>query len=398
MPIQFAEGTKFMKTSGIRELAKLTQRPEIISFAGGLPAAEMFPIEELAKAAQEVLIKKGRQSLQYMSTEGYLPLRRHIADYMIKALHCADVDPDSILIINGSQQGLDFSAKIFIDPGSVIVTESPTYLGAINAFAPYQPVFAEVETDEAGMNIGDLQSKIALYGDIIRYIYVIPDFQNPSGITWSLERRQALLRIAKENDLIIIEDNPYGALTFSGETMPSIYSLDRDEEKNVIFLGTFSKIMCPGYRLGWVCASESILSRYVISKQGSDLHSSTVNQWELSCLLDEYDIYGHISKLISLYSHRRDVMVQALKTFMPTQVKYMTPKGGFFAWLTFPPEIDTRELVGKCMERNVAFVPGGSFFPSGGKENYARLCYSYMPDEKIIEGIKILGECMHQWL
>jgi DNA-binding transcriptional MocR family regulator len=317
---------------------------------------------------------------------------------MRTVLHCSDLPTDNILITSGSQQGLDFSAKIFIDPGSIILMESPTSLGAISAFASYQPTFVEVDTDEEGMVIKDLQSKITRYGNRIRLIYVIPDFQNPSGITWSMERRKSLLRLAKDNDLVIVEDNPYGVLNFDGEALPSIYSLDHEEEKNVIFLGTFSKIVCPGYRLGWVCASEDILVKFIITKQGSDLHSSTANQWELSYLLDRYNIYVHIKHLIELYKHRSEVMVYALKTYMPHQVKYMIPKGGLFNWLTFPMEVNTRELNNRCMERNVAYVPGGPFFANGGKENYARLCYSYMPDDKIVEGIKILGECLHQWL
>jgi len=398
MSVFFSQATKSMKTSGIRELAKLTQRPEIISFAGGLPAAEMFPAKKLAEVSQKVLLEHGRQALQYMSTEGYAPLRVHIAGFMNRALGCDGVEQDDILIINGSQQGLDFSARIFVDPGSVILMESPTYVGAINAFSSYMPEFAEVSTDRDGMIMDDIQAKIALYGDRIRFIYVIPDFQNPSGITWSLERRQELLRIAKDNNLIIIEDNPYGALSFNGEILPTIYSLDHDEEKNVVFLGTFSKIMCPGYRLGWVCSSKEILSKYILCKQSSDLHSSTVNQWELSCLFNEYDIYKHIERLVSLYKRRRDVMVDALETYMPSDVKYEIPGGGFFVWLEFPQEVNTGELVDKCLEKNVAYISGSSFFPNGGKENYARLCFSYMSDEKIEGGIKMLGECLSMWL
>ena len=394
MSIQFAERTKSMKASALRELAKLTARPEVISFAGGLPDSELFPLEELAEAAQEVLKNHGRQALQYSSTEGYLPLRKHIVDFMHSTLYCSNIMPEDILIVNGSQQGLDFSAKIFVDPGSVVLTESPTYLGAINAFAAYQPLFVEVDSDKDGMIIDELLLKIEQYGDKIRYIYVIPDFQNPSCSTWSLERRQALLKVAKENNLIIVEDNPYGVLSFGEENLPSIYSLDKDEEKNVVFLGTFSKILCPGYRVGWVCTSQNMLSKYIFAKQTADLQTNNASQWEISYYLDKNSIHEHIKRLKALYKHRSEVMVQAMKTYFPSQVEFVVPQGGFFTWLTFPTNIDTRELAIKCLERNVAYVPGGAFFPNGGKENHARLCYSYMPDEKIEEGIKILGECL----
>nr|WP_244985965.1 PLP-dependent aminotransferase family protein [Anaerosalibacter bizertensis] len=378
-----------IKASEIRELLKLTQKPEIISFAGGLPAPELFPVEELEKVSSKVLEEQGTTALQYGPTEGYEPLRVEITKRMEKV--GVECKPEDILVTSGSQQGLDFSGKIFLNPGDIVLCESPSYLGAINAFKAYEPEFIGVPTDENGMIMEELED-ILKNNDRVRFIYVIPDFQNPSGRTWSIERRKRLIELANEYNVAIIEDNPYGELRFEGEYYPAIKHYDT--EGRVIFLGTFSKIFCPGLRLGWVCAEEEVLNKFVLAKQGSDLQSSTISQMQVAKFLEEYDIEAHIENLKKVYKKRRDLMINTMKEEFPEEIKFTNPEGGLFTWVVLPEYMNARDLAVKAIEKNVAFVPGGSFFPNGGNENTLRLNYSSMDDEKIVIGIKRLAEAI----
>lgn len=389
MALKYAKRMDNIKASEIRELLKLTQNPSIISFAGGLPAPESFPIEELVKIGKEVLEKSGAQALQYGPTEGFGPLREAIATRMAKVK--VDVKAEDILITSGSQQGLDFAAKIFINPGDVIVCESPTYLGAINAFKAYEPKFIEIDTDKDGMIMEDLEQALKDNNNI-KFIYVIPDFQNPSGKTWSVERRIKLIELANKYDVAIIEDNPYGELRFEGEILPSIKHFDT--EGRVAFLGTFSKILCPGLRLGWVAASPEVLNKFILVKQGADLQSSTISQMEAAKFFELYDIDAHIKKIIDLYRVRRDLMMKTIEEEFPKEASATYPEGGLFTWVVLPEYMNARELALKALEQNVAYVPGGSFFPNGGNENTFRLNYSNMNEEKIVEGIKRLGKVL----
>ncbi len=390
MAIQFSNRMEFLKASEIREILKLTQLPDIISFAGGLPAPELFPVEEMKEISVKVLEEMGTAALQYSTTEGYPPLREKIASRMsnlgVKA------DADDILIISGSQQGLDFSGKIFLNPDDVVVCESPSYLGAINAFKAYECKFLEIDTDDNGMIMEDLKEKLSKT-DNVKMIYVIPDFQNPSGRTWSLERRERLLEIAAEYDLPIVEDNPYGELRYEGEIPPSLRAMDK--EGRVIFLGSFSKTFCPGMRLGWVNASPKMLEKFIFVKQGSDLQTSSMAQMELNMFMENYDLDVHIEKIKSVYRKRRDLMMETIKTAFPKEAKFTMPEGGLFTWVELPEHINTKDLMVKAVENKVAFVPGGSFYPSGDKENTMRLNYSNMPEDKIVEGINRLGELLH---
>lgn len=272
MSLKFAKRMDNIRASEIRELLKLTQQPQIISFAGGLPAPESFPVEALIKINKQVLEEMGTVALQYGATEGYQPLREAIAKRMAKV--GVNSKAENILVTSGSQQGLDFTAKIFINPGDVIICESPTYLGAINAFKAYEPKFIEIDTDKDGMDMGQLE-EVLKNTENVKFIYVIPDFQNPSGKTWSLERRIKLIELANKYDVAIIEDNPYGELRFEGESLPSIRHFDT--EGRVAFLGTFSKILCPGLRLGWVEANPEFLNKFILVKQGADLQASTIS-------------------------------------------------------------------------------------------------------------------------
>lgn len=391
MSLRYADRMNNIKASEIRELLKLTQRPEVISFAGGLPAPELFPIEEMKKAAIKVLDQKGAAALQYGPTEGYNPLREKIAKRMAKVKVNATID--NILITSGSQQGLDFVARVFINPGDVVICESPTYLGAINAFKAYEPRFVEVPTDDEGMILEDLE-KALKENENAKFIYVIPDFQNPSGKTWSIERRKGLVELANKYNVAVVEDNPYGELRFEGEILPSLQYFDT--EGRVIFLGTFSKILTPGVRLGWICAHPEVLTKFIMVKQGADLQSATTAQMEVDQLLEDYDIEAHIEKIKAVYKKRKDLMIKTMEEEFPEGVTWTNPQGGLFTWVVLPEHLNAREIAVKALEKNVAYVPGGAFFPNGGHENTFRMNYSNMPEDKIVEGIKRLGEVLRE--
>lgn len=393
MTFKFSERMSGIKASEIRELLKLTQKPDIISFAGGLPAAESFPVKEFSAAAQIVMEENGTKALQYGPTEGYDDLRRAITKRMAKVK--VPVEYTDIMITSGSQQGLDFSAKLFINPGETVICEAPSYLGALNAFKAYQPNFVEVETDDHGMRMDKLEEALKTTKNA-KFIYVIPDFQNPTGRTLPLERREELVRLANKYDIVVVEDNPYGELRFEGELLPAIKHFDT--EGRVIFLGTFSKILSPGVRLGWVCASPEILSKYVMIKQGADLQSSTISQMQTAKLLETFDIEGHIQKIIDLYSKRKNLMVSMMEKEFPSNVTWTNPEGGLFLWVMLPEGVNARDIAVKGLEQKVAYVPGGSFYPNGGHENCFRMNYSCMPEEKIEEGIKRLGKVLKEAL
>ncbi|MDO4799187.1 MAG: PLP-dependent aminotransferase family protein [Bacillota bacterium] len=385
----FSDRVKKIKASEIREILKLTMKPEIISFAGGLPAPELFPIKEMIEVSAKVMMTMGQEALQYSTTEGYNPLRNHIVRQMAQA--GVTVEQDDILITNGSQQGLDFTGKIFLNPGDYVLCESPSYLGAINAFRAYECEFEEIPTDDFGMDMKALEHVLET-NKRAKFIYVIPDFQNPSGRTWSTERRKQLYDLARRYNVVIVEDNPYGALRFEGEMIPPVKSLDTDGR--VVYLGTYSKTFSPGLRIGWVAASPELLSKYIMVKQGADLQSSSISQRELSVFLDSYDFDRHVETIKEVYRRRRDLMIDTMKQCFPKEAKYVVPSGGLFTWVELPERVNTRKLLEKAVERKVAFVPGGSFFPNGGNERCMRLNFSNMNEEKIVEGIKRLGELL----
>ena len=394
MAVRFADRMGKVEGSAIRELLKLTARPEVISFAGGMPAPELFPVEEMKKVSVAVLEEQGQVALQYTTTEGYLPLRQKIADRMNKTLK-TNVRPDDILMTSGSQQGLDFSGKVFIDKDDVILCESPSYMGALNAMKAYEPQFIEIETDNDGMKMEDLERVLAS-NDKVKLIYVIPDFQNPSGRTWPLERRIKFMEIINKYEIPVVEDNPYGELRFDGESLPSLKSLDT--KGLVIYLGTFSKIFCPGYRLGWTCAAPKILEKFNICKQGADLQASTISQMEVNKFMEMYDLDAHVEKIKACYVKRRDLMIKTMEEEFPESVEFTRPQGGLFTWVTLPEGIDAGVMAKKCLEKNVAYVPGASFYPNGGVINTCRLNYSNMPEDKIVEGIKRMGEVLREEL
>lgn len=386
--VRFAKRLDLLDSSDIGDLLRLIARPDIISFAGGLPAPELFPVEALKQAGIAVMEEMGTIACQYSSTEGLPQLREKIVERMAvkNNIHAT---PEQVLITSGSQQGLDFAARVFVDKGDVILVESPSYLGAINAFKACEPTFIEVPTDDGGMVMEELE-KVLSTTENVKMIYVIPDFQNPTGRTWSLERRTKFMEIVNKYAVPVIEDNPYGELRFENDTMPALKSLDT--KGLVVYLGTLSKIMVPGFRLGWVCAADEILSKFNTMKQGADLQTSTLTQLQANKYMDMNNLDEHVNKIREVYKHRRDVMMKAMKDYFPKEAKFTYPDGGLFTWVELPDYIDTKEMALQCLEKKVAYVPGGSFFPNGGKNNCFRMNYSCMSDEKIIEGVKALAE------
>ena len=392
MALSFASRMNGLRASEIREILKLTQKPSVISFAGGLPAAESFPCADIASVSTDVLEEHGRQALQYSPTEGFPPLRSAIAERMNRLLKTT-VDPSEVLVTSGSQQGLDLSGKIFLDEGDVVLCESPTYLGAINAFKAYQPRFVEVATDDGGLVVSDLERCLQTI-DRIKFVYVVPDFQNPSGRTWSPERRRGVMELIRRFEIPIIEDSPYSEVRFEGKTIPPLKAMDGKEW--VIFLGTFSKIFCPGMRLGWVAATSALLGKYIMVKQGADLHTSTLGQMQLAAYIDRFNIDHNIEAIVDLYRERRDAMLSAMEAEFPSDISWTRPEGGMFVWVTLPESMNARDLLVSCLEEDVAFVPGGSFFPNGGNENTLRMNYSTSDPERIEEGVRRMAKVLRR--
>lgn len=388
MRLQFAKRMSQIKASEIREILKVTEQEDVISFAGGLPAPELFPIKEIDEVSRIVLKESGTKALQYTTTEGYAPLRKWIANRMNTKLATA-FDEENILITHGSQQGLDLSGKVFLDEGDIVLCESPTYLAAISAFKAYGCKFIEIPTDTDGMIMDFLEDVLKKIKGI-KLIYVIPTFQNPTGKTWSLERRKQLAELSSKYGVPVIEDNPYGELRFQGEPLPSVKSFD--STGNILCTGSFSKIFCPGFRIGWIAGDKDIIRKYVLVKQGADLQCNTIAQMIIAEYLNRYDIDTHIRKIVGTYKKRRDIAIESIKKYFPDGIKYTVPEGGLFTWIELPDNISARKILDKCLEKKIAFVPGGSFFPNGGKENTFRINFSNMPEDKIESGLKTIGE------
>ena len=394
MEYNYAERMSLLKASEIRELLKMAERPDIISFAGGLPAPELFPIREIVAVSRRVLEESGQSALQYSATEGYAPLRKWIADRLNRT-RCTHFEADNILITHGSQQALDLSGKVFLDEGDTVLCECPTYLAAISAFKAYGCNFGEVPTDDAGMIPEALEDMIQKTARV-KLIYMISDFQNPTGCSWSLERRKRLAEIAKKYEIVVLEDNPYGELRFEGEFLPSVKAFDTAGA--VFCLGTFSKIFCPGYRIGWIAGEKQAIAKYVTVKQGTDLQCNTIAQMEIAKYMELYDIDAHIEKIRAVYKRRRDVMLEAMTAYFPKEISFTRPQGGLFAWVELPKEINARALLEAALEKKVAFVPGGSFYPNTPRENTFRINYSSMSEARIVEGIKILGDVIKTFM
>ncbi len=375
--------------SFIREILKVTESPDVISFAGGLPNPEFFPVQAIADAAEKTLADHGAEVLQYRTTEGYPPLREYIAGrYARKGLR---VSPDEILITTGSQQGLDLLGKVLIDPGDRVILERPSYLGAIQALGIYEPEFLTVPLLDDGIDTDELEA--ALTRDRVRLMYAVPDFQNPSGISYSGETRRKVAELLGATRTFVIEDDPYGELRFRGEALPSLHHYAKD---HAVLLGSFSKIVAPGMRLGWICADPEILDKLVMVKQASDLHSDSLAQSILCRYLMDNDIDQHIATIRQAYGRQRDLMIAMIAEHFPAEIRCTEPEGGMFLWVTLPDGISSLELLDRAIAARVAFVPGCPFFVDGGGENTLRLNFSNCDEERIVEGIARLGRVMKE--
>jgi len=391
---RYALRTDNMGSSAIRELLKLTSQSDVISFAGGMPAPEVFPIEEFKEACDVVLSEMGDRALQYGTTEGYQPLRELIASNAAK--YGIQISADNVLITSGSQQALDLLGRIFINRGDRVLVESPTYLGAIQAWNAYGVKYVTIPSDKDGMVTDMLESRLRTG---IKFIYVLPNFQNPTGVTLSRERRKTLVEMADAYGVPIVEDDPYGQLRFEGEHQTPVVVID-DEMRakevpiysgNVIYTSTFSKILAPGLRLAWVVAPPEVITKLVQAKQGCDLHTSTFNQYIAYELAKSPWMKTHIQLIRKVYTERRDTMIHALEVNMPENVHWTHPKGGLFLWVTLPKSLDTSRIFNEAVAEKVAFVPGVPFHPLGGGENTMRLNFSNSKPEMIDEGIKRLA-------
>ncbi len=389
---RFADRMKTTRKSFIREILKVTQQPEVISFAGGLPNPGFFPVEEILRASTKVLAEDGRNVLQYSTSEGYLPLREFIAERYLRKSGLK-IEPDEILITNGSQQGIDLIGKIFLNKGDRVVIERPGYLGTIQAFSIFEPNFQSIPLLYDGIDTDLLE--IALSKDDAKLLYIIPNFQNPSGITYSGQKRKDLANILEKHNVICIEDNPYGELRFTGEDLPSI----RNYSDDTILLGTFSKIISPGLRIGWICARKEIMEKLIVAKQAADLHSNSLSQRIVHQYLMDNDIDEHIMKIRTAYGKRRDFMIDMMTEYFPEEVKYTKPEGGMFLWVTLPEKVSSLDLFELAVKENVAFVPGNPFYTDdGSRNNTLRLNFSNSEEEQIEEGIKRLARCLERLL
>jgi 2-aminoadipate transaminase len=403
MPTQweqrFAQRVQGMKSSAIRELLKVTEQPEMISFAGGLPAPEVFPVEQVKIASQKALTEHGEQALQYGATEGYRPLREWVAQRMSRGT--VKLSVENVLITSGSQQALDLLGKILIDPGDRVIVEAPTYMGALQAWNPYGPTYVTVAADAQGLRTDELD--LALQAEA-SYLYVLPNFQNPTGVTLTAGRRQVLVNKMRSAGVPIIEDDPYAELRFEGTELPSLLTLEGQDQQgiyngNVIYLGTFSKILAPGMRLGWVIAPPEVINKLVQAKQGADLHTASFTQLIAYELARDGFLDRHVDLIRDTYRLRRDAMLESMEEHFPARVQWTHPEGGMFLWVTLPEGIDATDVLRAAVEQNVVFVPGESFYPDGSVVlNTLRLNYSHDQPERIREGIGRLARVLQSFL
>jgi len=387
-----------IRSSSIRALFSLTQKPDVISFAGGFPAPEVFPLREVEEACHYVLQNEGQKALQYGCLEGLPSLREFLAGSMHK--YGVPAVPENVLMVNGSQQALDLIGKVFLDPGDVVITSRPTYLGAIQAWKVYGARFQTVDLDEEGMVVDEIEQAyhkaMEESGRPPKFIYVLPNFHNPAGTTLSLERREKLVEVVNRLDLPVVEDDPYGALRFEGEDLPSIctYAPER-----TIYLGTFSKTLAPGLRLGWIVCAESLMYQFLMVKQGADLNTGTFVQFVANDICQRGILKAHIQRIREVYRERRDAMLESLAELWPQGCSWTEPQGGLFLWARVPEPIDTTDLFQRALEEKVAYVPGSNFYPNeDGGFHAMRLNFSFSSPDVIVKGMRRLGVALRREL
>jgi 2-aminoadipate transaminase len=387
----FAERTTVMRSSAMRDLMAITARPEVISLAGGLPDTSTFPPQSFAAQMTRIAQESAAEALQYGPTEGF----EETKDCILEVMGAEGMlpDPDDIIVTTGGQQGIDLVTKTLVDPGDVVICEAPTYPGAVPVFCSYQADVVQVECDEDGMDVevleqllGELRSE----GRRPKFIYSVPSFQNPAGVTMSLARRQRLVELARANEILVVEDNPYGLLRYGGEPLPPLYQLDGGDF--VIYIGTFSKILSPGIRLGWTVAPPPVLEKITLGKQATDLCTSTLTQYFVREYFAERRWQRYIGDLVEIYRERRDVMLEALRNNFPAEATWTEPEGGLFIWATLPDYIDTSDLLAKALRADVAFVPGQAAYVDGRGRHSMRLNFSGVTADEIREGVRRIGE------
>jgi DNA-binding transcriptional MocR family regulator len=390
--LRFARRTRTMSASEVRALFAVASRPEVVSLAGGMPYVQALPMGDVVEAARRALEERGASALQYGGGIGHPGLRERLCSLMAEQGIAAS--EDDVVIVDGAQQGLDLVAKVLVDDGDPIVVEEPTYVGAISAFGAYEPSFVQVPLDDDGLQVDRLEG--VLEGGLRpKFVYVVPNFHNPAGVTMSLERRERLVEVCRRSAVPIVEDDPYGMLRFEGRSLPSLRALDPG---NVIYLGTLSKIFAPGIRLGWVLADPSMVERVVLAKEAANLCSSSFTQF----VAEEY-LHGdrwrtNLEGLVDVYRGRRDAMLAALEREMPPGVSWTHPSGGFYVWVRVPSSVDLTALLPEAVERRVAYVPGTAFYPDGRGRDHMRLSFCYPTEERIVEGVVRLGTLLRERL
>lgn len=391
MTYKFSKHVPQSDVDAVGDILKVAGDPKVTSFAGGLPAPELFPVEEVKAAANRVLTGNGRAALQYGSSQGVPGLRQVILNRL--EIEGIKTDSDHVMVATGSQQSIDLTGKIFIDEGTTVIVEDPTYLTAIDVFRSYGAHFVGVDMDEDGMKMDVLEEALKNNPDT-RLIYTVPTFQNPTGRTMTLERRKKLVELAEKYDVLVLEDNPYGAIRWSGNNLPSLKSLDKNN--HVIYMGTLSKIFSPGLRLGWVVADPKLIKKYTMMKQSADLHTDSLAQYIAAEYFAENDIEDHVTAITALYHKREQIMVDAVDKYFPAGVTHSNPEGGMFLWVMVPGVADSQKLFDAALKRNVAIVPGDPFFGNESIPGTFRMNYSNTPEDKIEDGVKRLAEAIEE--
>ncbi len=384
----YARRTGGMSASEVRALFAVAARPDVVSLAGGMPYVQALPAEQVLELLEGVLLQRADVALQYGGGQGPPGLRERLVALMAEEGILAD--PEDVVVTTGAQQALDLVGKLLIDPGDLIAVEAPSYVGALSAFSAYEPRFLQIELDEEGMVVEQLEEAL-LRGERPKLVYTVPTFHNPAGVTMSLRRREQLVALCREAHIPIVEDNPYGLLRFDGEALPPLRSMD---PRNVIYLGTVSKVFSPGVRVGWVLAEPGVRQRVVLAKEAADLCGSNLTMLLTERYLAADAWRANLGRLVETYRRRRDAMLEALAEHFPADATWTRPAGGFYVWVRLPPYLDTRALLAAAVERRVAYVPGTAFYPDGRGTDAMRLAFCYPPEDRIVEGVRRLGELL----
>ncbi|MCC4373402.1 PLP-dependent aminotransferase family protein [Limosilactobacillus reuteri] len=377
-------------TDAVGAILKAAADPKIISFAGGLPAPELFPVKEMKAAVDKVFDEHGQEAMQYGAAKGVTALRQAIQQH-VKEKENVDSELDNVLVTTGSEQALDLVGKAFVNPGDTVLVEQPTYLCALDVFRSYGANFASVEMDEDGMKMDTLEEALKANPNT-KLIYTVPNFQNPTGRTMTEERRKQLAELAEKYDVYVLEDNPYGEIRFAGQHVPAVKSFDKSG--HVLYMSTFSKTLAPGFRLGWLVADKNVVNKLTVLKQSADLHTDNLAQFAVAQFFADNDVDAHVKEISALYGKRKDLMLEGIKKYFPEGVKYTDPEGGMFLWVEVPGVDDTVELFKECLEHDVAFVPGDPFFAGEVQPGAFRLNYSNMKEDQIEVGLKRLGAAL----